>query len=61
MHNIFFFFEPSEKLYETPFKIGRLYLNRFAIDENAACEIPAIYILSQGGASVQEKMTKVME
>ena len=61
MHIIIFFFEPSEKLYETPFKIGKLYLNRFAIDENAAFEIPSNYLLSHGGASVHEKMTKVME
>jgi len=47
MHDIIFFFEPSEKLYETPLKIGKLYLNRFSIDEIAASEIHSVYFLSR--------------
>ena len=61
MYNTIFFFEPSEKLYETPFKIGNLYMNRFTIDENAAYEIPLINFMSSDGTSAQEIMKKVMK
>ena len=61
MYKNIFFFEPSEKLYETPLKIGNLYLNRFTIDENTAFEILPIYELSHGDASVQRMIEKVME
>ena len=46
MQNITFFVEPIERPYETSWKMGKLYLNRFAIDENAAFEIQSIYMLS---------------
>ena len=47
MRNIIIFIEPSDKEYETPLKIGRLYWNRFAIDENAAFEILGVYEIKQ--------------
>ena len=46
MQNITFFVEPIERPYETSWKMGKLYMNRFTIDENAAFEIQSIYILS---------------
>ena len=33
------FFEPREEAYSTPLKIGKLFMNRFAVDEDAASEI----------------------
>ena len=47
MQNIIFFFDPSEKLYETPMKIGKLYLNRFTIDENAAFDTQSLYFMPE--------------
>ena len=34
-HEVVLFLEPSEKAYDTPSKIGYLFMNRFAIDEDA--------------------------
>ena len=39
MQKIILFVEPNDDLFVTPAKIGNLFLNRFAIDENASCEI----------------------
>ena len=39
MQKIILFVEPNDDLFETPAKIGDLFMNRFAIDENASCEI----------------------
>ena len=39
MQKIILFVEPSDDLFLTPAKIGDLFMNRFAIDENASCEI----------------------
>ena len=39
MQKIILFVEPSDDLFVTPVKIGDLFMNRFAIDENASCEI----------------------
>ena len=38
MH-IVLFMEPSEDKWRIPLKLGRLYMNRFAIDEDAGFEI----------------------
>jgi len=37
--NYFFFLEPSDDAFYTPAKIGDILMNRFAIDEDASCEI----------------------
>ena len=42
---IILFIEPSDKAYDTPAKIGNLFMNRFAIDEYASHEILKIYHL----------------
>ena len=39
MQKIILFVEPNDDLFFTPAKIGDLFMNRFAIDENASCEI----------------------
>ena len=42
---IVLFIDPSDKAYLTPSKIGNLFMNRFAIDEDAKHEILKIYHL----------------
>ena len=42
---IVLFIEPTEEPYEKPSKIGNLFMNRFAIDEDAKNEILKIYQL----------------
>ena len=48
-HEIVLFLEPSEKAYDTPSKIGYLFMNRFAIDEDAGFEIRKVFCLSESG------------
>ena len=42
---IVLFIEPAKYKFETPSKIGNLFMNRFAIDEDANHEILKIYHL----------------
>ena len=44
---IVLFIEPAEKAWEKPSKIGNLFMNRFAIDEDAKNEILKIYQLEK--------------
>ena len=44
--NIIFYKESDESRWNTPSKIGSMFLNRFVIDEDFACEILGIYELS---------------
>ena len=39
MQKIILFIEPIEDAFMTPDKIGDMFMNRFAIDENDSCEI----------------------
>ena len=39
MQKIILFNEPNDDAFITPAKIGDMFMNRFAIDENASCEI----------------------
>ena len=39
MHRIVLFIEPSEDACLTPLKIGNLFMNRIAVDEDASHEI----------------------
>ena len=39
MQKIILFIEPSDDATETPAKIGDIFMNRFAIDEDSSCEI----------------------
>ena len=47
MQKIVLFIEPIEDAYLTPFKIGNLFMNRFAVDEEAAFEILKIFELEK--------------
>ena len=47
MQKIVLFIEPSEESWQTPLKIGNLFMNRFAIDEDAASEILKIFELEK--------------
>ena len=42
---IVLFIEPADKAWSKPSKIGNLFMNRFAIDEDAKNEILKIYYL----------------
>ena len=39
MQSIVLFIEPSDDAFDTPEKIGHLFMNRFAVDENASFEV----------------------
>ena len=45
MQNLVVFIEPSKDASNISYKAGTLYLNRFCIDEDAACELSGVYHL----------------
>ena len=45
MQKIVLFIEPTDSAYETPFKIGHLFKNRFTIEDEATFEIVKIFEL----------------
>ena len=45
IQTIVLFIEPNEVKYFTPLKIGNLFMNRFAIDEDLSVEIFKVYVL----------------
>ena len=45
--NILLFLEPSQDTWLTPLNIGHLFVNRFAIDEDAGFEIQGIHFLRE--------------
>ena len=45
MQKIVLFIEPQGEKYKTPLKIGNLFMNRFAIDEDGSHETLKIYYL----------------
>ena len=47
MQKIVLFIEPSSKAFQKPTKIGNLFMNRFAIDEDASSEILKIFELEK--------------
>ena len=47
MQKIVLFIEPSEDASDTPLKIGNLFMNRFAVDEDGASEILNIFELEE--------------
>ena len=47
MQKIILFIEPYDDAFITPAKIGDMFMNRFAIDENAASEILNIFELAK--------------
>ena len=47
MQKIVLFIEPFDKAWLTPLKIGNLFMNKFAIDEDAAYEVLGIFELEK--------------
>ena len=47
MQRIVLFIEPTDDAFHTPLKIGNLFMNRFAVDEDAAFEILEIFELEK--------------
>ena len=45
MQNLVVFIEPSEDDSNISLKAGKLYLNRFCINEESACELSGVYYL----------------
>ena len=51
---IVLFIEPSDHACDTPLKIGNLFMNRFAVDEDAASEILKIFELDKSSIKMSE-------
>ena len=47
MQKIVLFIEPNDDAWQTPLKIGNLFMNRFAVDEDTASEILKIFELGK--------------
>ena len=47
MQGVVLFIEPSDDAFFTPSKIGHLFMNRFAIDEDAGFEILSVLELEK--------------
>ena len=47
MQNLVVLMEPSEDAWRTPLKGGKMILNRFCIDEDAAFELSGVNYLKQ--------------
>ena len=45
--NLIFLFEPLTNKWDITIKAGKMYLNRFLIDEEAACECSGVYYLKK--------------
>ena len=54
MHKIVLFIEPSEDACLTPLKIGNLFMNRIAVDEDAGHEILKIFELKTSTKRVND-------
>ena len=57
--NIILYKESAENPWNTPSKIANIFLNRFVIDEDLACEIIGTYILSNNDTDIQLKVSQV--
>ena len=58
MQKIVLFIDPSEEAWQTPSKIGNLFMNRFAVDEDAAFEILKIFELGKSFDSMSAEERK---
>ena len=54
MQKIILFVEPNEFAFANPEKIGDIFMNRFAIDENASCEILKKYELPKTSQKISK-------
>ena len=55
MHKIVLFIEPSEDACLTPLKIGNLFMNRIAVDEDASHEILKIFELQTSTKRINDE------
>ena len=56
MYNFVVFLERSENIENTSLKAAMLYLNRFSIDEDAACEISGVFHLQNTPKKMMDYM-----
>ena len=54
MQKIVLFIEPNDDAFWTPLKIGHLFINRFAIDEDAGFEIVEVLELEKTSLRMSE-------
>ena len=59
MQKIVLLIEPSDDSFETPLKIGNLFMNRFAVEEDAASEILKIFELEKTSWKISRSDPKV--
>ena len=50
--NLVVFTEPSEDASNISAKAGKLYFNRFCINEDAACELSGVYYLKESSSKL---------
>ena len=60
MQNLVVLMEPSERAAETPLKAGKMVLNRFCIDEDAAFELSGVNYLKKGPRFHSREKGKVL-
>ena len=52
MQNLILLMEPSKDAHNISLKGGRLFFNRFCIDEDAACELSGVYYLKESSTKL---------
>ena len=52
MQNLIVLMEPSKDAENISWKGGRLFFNRFCIDEDAACELSGVYYLKESSTEL---------
>ena len=55
-HQVVLFMKESEEDWQTPLKIGNLFFNRFAADEDAAFESVGVYHLQKSSQKMATKL-----
>ena len=58
MQKIVLFIEPNDDACYTPLKIGNLFMNRFAVEEDAASEILKIFELDKSSFKLSYSNSK---
>ena len=52
MQNLIVLMEPSKDAHDISWKGGRLFFNRFCIDEDAACELLGVFYLKESWSNL---------
>ena len=52
MQNLIVLMEPCKDAHDISLKGGRLFFNRFCIDEDAACELSGVYDLKESSSKL---------